>query len=181
MMVFVAAVPEELGELPGFSLGVGSVAAGIAMAERLAELRPERVVLVGTVGAFRADMPVGSVWAAEKLGWSDPLKSSKTGYVPLPPPEMWVDPLPIGLSGARVLTSLGVTTDAKIVADYGENWDLEHMEVGAVALACQRRGVPFGAILGVANRVGPGAHAEWRANRGMVESRVRAHAQSLIK
>jgi purine-nucleoside phosphorylase len=40
--------------------------------------------------------------------------------------------------------------------------DLENLEAFAVARAAAAAGVDFAAVLGVANRVGPAAHAEWR-------------------
>jgi len=37
-----------------------------------------------------------------------------------------------------------------------------------VFAACHAAGVPVAAVLGVANRVGPEAQAEWRANHARV-------------
>ena len=39
------------------------------------------------------------------------------------------------------------------------------MEAYGAALACQDAGVPFCVVLGVANQVGPEAHAQWKAHR----------------
>jgi purine-nucleoside phosphorylase len=41
---------------------------------------------------------------------------------------------------------------------------VEHLEVTGVFAACHAAGVPCGAALAVANRVGPEAHREWREN-----------------
>jgi futalosine hydrolase len=41
---------------------------------------------------------------------------------------------------------------------------LENLEAFAVARAAAAAGVPFAAVLGVANRVGPAGHREWRAH-----------------
>ena len=38
----------------------------------------------------------------------------------------------------------------------------ENLEVFAVARAAEARRIPFAAVLGIANRVGPTAHAEWQ-------------------
>jgi 3-methyl-2-oxobutanoate hydroxymethyltransferase len=45
--------------------------------------------------------------------------------------------------------------------------------VVADALACQEAGVPFLAVLGIANEVGPQAHAQWRAHRAEAEAAAR--------
>ena len=38
---------------------------------------------------------------------------------------------------------------------------VENLEAFGVARAAHRAGVPFGAVLGISNRVGPRAHEEW--------------------
>jgi purine-nucleoside phosphorylase len=48
----------------------------------------------------------------------------------------------------------------------------EHLEVTGVFAACHAAGVPVAAALAVANRVGPDAHAEWRANHARSSARL---------
>jgi nucleoside phosphorylase len=63
-----------------------------------------------------------------------------------------------------VACPLAITRSAtlarRIVAATGA--DLENLEAFAVARAADAAGVDFAAVLGVANRVGPTGHAEWR-------------------
>jgi purine-nucleoside phosphorylase len=44
----------------------------------------------------------------------------------------------------------------------------EHLELTGVFAAAHAAGVPVAGALAVANRVGPGAHAEWKANHRRV-------------
>jgi nucleoside phosphorylase len=44
------------------------------------------------------------------------------------------------------------------------NCDVENLEAFAVARAAATAGIPFIAILGISNTVGPMAHAEWKRN-----------------
>jgi len=64
------------------------------------------------------------------------------------PPAITVDP-----EGAALLATLAA---------------VEHLEVTGVFAACAAAGVPVAAALGVANRVGPQAHAEWKASHARV-------------
>jgi len=51
---------------------------------------------------------------------------------------------------------------------------LENLEAFAVARAAAAARLPFAAVLGVSNIVGPRAHAEWRANH-LAASRAACH------
>jgi len=42
--------------------------------------------------------------------------------------------------------------------------DVENLEAFAVARAAAAAGLPFAAILGISNNVGPSAHAAWKRN-----------------
>ncbi len=62
-------------------------------------------------------------------------------------------PLAITRTAALARTLAGATGAA-----------LENLEAFAVARAAAAANVPFAAVLGIANDVGPAAHAQWRAN-----------------
>ncbi len=182
MPLVVAAVAAELGELPGRALGVGPVRAAASMARLIVENAPDSVILVGSCGAYGA-VPVGAVRVASALGTGDAGAAVGRGYVPLPPPVLAADPALAGAvdaPGARVLTLAAITTDPAVAAVLGEDWDLEHMEAYSAAHACAAAGVPFVAVLGVANRVGPGAHDEWRRHRAAAEAAAQAAVLPLL-
>ncbi len=170
----VAAVPSELGDLPGSPLGVGPVAAAVAAASLLMSRPGAPLVLIGTAGSFAGGPPPGSVITTARLGFADPTATLGLGYVPLAPPPLHVEALP-GFPAFDVLTRLGVTTDAALAARLAAEgpWHVEHMEAYAVAWACHQAGVRFSALLGITNWVGPEAHLEWKERHVEVEEHVR--------
>lgn len=183
MIRVVAAVGEELGCMPGTVLGVGMIAAATSTARLLATDRPDGIVLIGTAGAFAGGPPVGSVVMARCIGLGCPATALGMGYVPRAPGPIDADSelcTLLNLPNARVLTNLAITTDTGLAARFAADWEVEHMEAYAVAYACADAGIPFAAVLGITNAVGPGAHAEWLRFRLAVSESVRAAIQPLV-
>ncbi len=191
-MLVLAAVDEELGDLPGIAAGIGPVAAAATAAAVLAERRPSAVVLIGTCGAYRSGPPIGTVVVADRVGLSFGVAAMGLGYVPASPPR-WPNsapPAPIacatdlvaGVVGPRlsVLTCGAVTTDPVLADRLSDGWACEHLEAFGVAFACQAAGVPFAAVLGVANVVGPDAHVEWLTHRETAQAATRAAIRPLL-
>lgn len=181
-MLYLAAIAEELGELGGASVGIGPVRAALGAARKLAEGPVQAIVLVGTAGAYPGGPAVGSVVVARRVGLSEGIAELGLGYVPLAPAPLVTDAAlraRTGLVEVDVLTVDAITTDVELAGRRGRVWQVEHMESWSVAAAAAAVGVPFVAILGITNRVGPGAHAEWLANRARVEADVRAVASRL--
>lgn len=179
----VAAVGDELGSLPGTALGVGLVAAGVAVGRFLAEARPEAVVLVGTAGAYPGGPKIGAVVAASELGLGSVAATLSLGYVPRAPGPLRADPglnERIRLPTARVLTALAITSSPELARQLGAGWEVEHMEAYAVAWACAEAGIPFAAVLGITNDVGPNAHAEWLRHRVALQRAAQASVSSLL-
>ncbi len=174
--LLLAAFPPELAGLDarpphGWRVactGVGAVAAAVATARLLAELAPERVLFVGTCGAYDARLAPGDlVSAAEAVAVSIEEREGRayrpevertrfpaTWALPFPPVVVAVPPaITVAEEGARLLAAVAAA---------------EHLELTGVLAACAAAGIPAGAALAVANRVGPGAHAEWKANHARV-------------
>lgn len=175
-MLVVAAVRDELGDLAGAALGVGPVVAAARMARVLAEERPSGVVMIGTAGAYPDGPEVGGAVQAGRLGLADGAAAMALGYTPLPPAPVRADHrlLPsLGLPVHDVLTTGAVSTDPVLTGRLGDGWAVEHLECFGAAWACHDAGVPFTAVLGIANRVGPGAHAEWLTWRGRAQDAAR--------
>lgn len=173
--LWVAATITELGRLRGVALGVGPLVAGVEMTRVIHALRPSAVVLVGTAGRYENAPPEGEVVQGRRLGWGHAAVPGGLGYVPAPPPALEADSRlrgRIGLPEADVLTVGAITTHREVARHFGESWQVEHMEAYGAALACAREGVPFACVLGIANVVGPDAHAEWVANHVRVERLV---------
>ena len=176
--LLLAAFPPELSGLdgappPGWrvaTIGIGAVAAAAATARLLAEERPARVLLVGTCGAYDARLAVGDLLLAaavlatsqdEVLGRAHRPELERTRWdatwtpaIALPAHAVAVPPaITTSAEGARALAALAAA---------------EHLEASGVFASCHAAGVPVAAALAVANRVGPGASAEWRANHARV-------------
>lgn len=183
MIRFVSAVAAERGALPGVDVGVGPLRAAVATARLLSQERPSAVIFLGTAGQLPGGPAVGSVIRAGRLGLGEAAAALGRGYVPMPLPvlQATAGPAPTEVHGeASVLTNAAITTDPALIEAYA-GWEVEHMETYGVALACAEAGVPFGAILGITNIVGPDAHAQWRANRDLLQVRVQAVARTLIR
>lgn len=175
---WLAAVREELGPLGGDAVGIGPVRAAAGAASVLYGRPAEAVVLVGTAGTY-ATAPgapgIGEVVVARSIGLSGGLAEVGLGYVPLAPAPLTTDPGLRGRLGLRevdVLTVEAITTDVALAAARGAVWQVEHMEAWSVAHVAALLGLPFVAVLGITNEVGPDAHVQWRQYRARVEAAV---------
>jgi nucleoside phosphorylase len=185
-MLVVAAVEEELGDLPGAVVGVGPVVAAASAAAHLARRAPAAVLLIGTAGAYPGGPAIGSVVASARLGLACGVDALGLGYTPRPPPVLAGDPDlldaldALGPVRCDVLTVSAISTDRELVRRLAEGWAVEHLEAYGVALACREAGVPFAAVLGISNDVGPDAHAQWLAHRDGAQRAARDVAARLL-
>jgi nucleoside phosphorylase len=164
--------------------GVGLPAAAVGATLHVVELAPRAVVLIGTCGAYlEAHLGIGDVVVAGPLRLVDP--ASLDGKTEFPEPMAVVaqahPPMTeaFAVSGARpvcVGTTLAITVDGAVAATIarGSGAEVEHLEAHGVSTACAARGVPFVAVLGVANFVGPSGRAEWRQHHRAAEAAAAA-------
>ena len=182
--LLLAAFPPELagaGEHPpaGWRVGctgVGAVTAAVATARLVAALTPARVLFVGTCGAYDQRLGVGAlVWASDALALSLDVLEGRAFR-----PELECIRWPATLSPAlpfpahTVAVPPGITRDPGGAARLAELAAVEHLELSGVFAACHAAGIPCGAVLAVANRVGPEAHREWRENHARVSAELMA-------
>jgi hypothetical protein len=133
------------------------------------------MLLVGTAGVYpgkRPDLPLGSAVVANAFVLLPEILSDKRTLVPksMPRRERSTPALATLLCGlarlplANVACPLAITTSDKaaIAARKLSGSVLENLEAFAVARAAATARVPFAAILGVANHVGPRGHGEWK-------------------
>jgi futalosine hydrolase len=161
------------------AVGVGPVDAGIGAVRAMARHRPERVIFVGTAGSYPgAPVGIGEAAVAGPMVAVSTAVLRRQAYIPEPqimrasaspalsealrggtrgrnrPPRVAVAcPVAITRSALLARQIAGATGAA-----------LENLEAFAVARAAAGAGVPFAAVLGVSNRVGPAGHREWRVN-----------------
>lgn len=182
-MLFMAAVREELGELDGEVVGIGPILAAARAAEILARRSPEAVVLLGTGGSYAQGPAIGEAIVASRVGMSYGVAAMGLGYVPRPPSPVDCDAQlieRIGLAAHAVQTVNAITTDSTLAERISDGWTVEHMEAFGVALACRNAGVPFTAVLGITNAVGPEAHTQWLTHRDAAQAAARDAVKHLI-
>jgi purine-nucleoside phosphorylase len=176
--LLLAAFPPELAGLdrappPGWDVactGVGAITAAATTARLLAERAFAGVLFVGTCGAYDGRLAPGDLLAAgEAIATSqDELegRSYRPEIEPVRWPATWALPLPahaVAVPPAITRTDEGAALLARVAP-------AEHLELTGVFAACAAAGVPAAAALAVANRCGPGANAEWRANHARVSA-----------
>jgi len=182
-MLLLAAVDEELGGLTGEIIGVGPVVAAARAAVAIERWTPSAVLLIGSAGAYPGGPAVGRAVAAARVGLGAGAAALGLAYVPRSPPPIHADPdllARLDLPRCDVLTVGAITTDLGLVAALGAGWQVEHMEAYGVAVACQDRGVPFLAVLGIANHVGPDAHTQWLLHRERAHEAVLEAVRPLL-
>jgi purine-nucleoside phosphorylase len=184
-MLLVAAAIEELGQLEGHTVGVGPVVAAATAAALLERLKPDAVILIGTGGAYPGGPKIGTAVVSRKLGLSYGVAAMGLGYVPRPPRPVDANlELLSRLDGVpryNVLTVGAVTTDNTLATRLSDGWEVEHLEAYSVALACHLAKIPFAAVLGITNRVGPDAHAQWLTNRDAAQEAAREVVRPLFE
>ena len=182
-MLLLAAVQEELGDFNGEVVGVGPIVAATRTATLLVERQPRHVVLIGTGGAYPNGPDIGSAIAASQVGMSYGVAAMGLGYIPRAPGyvECSEELLnQIDLPRHNVLTANAVTTDPVLAERLSDGWTVEHLEAFGVAWACQMAGVPFTAVLGIANKVGPDAHTEWLTHRDDAQKAAQKGIEQLV-
>ncbi|HVT09088.1 MAG TPA: phosphorylase [Polyangia bacterium] len=159
-------------------VGIGAVDAAAGAARAILQHRPRRVLFVGTAGVYpsgpaRDQLPIGDAAVAGTIVCVSTAALRGDGYLPEPQVVRAASAprLAAVLSSSAgpwptVACPLAITRSAalarRIATATGAS--LENLEAFAVARAAAAAGVEFAAVLGVANRVGPLAHEEWRAH-----------------
>ena len=160
-------------------VGIGAIDAAVGAAQAIAAARPERVIFVGTAGIYGQGKPARAALrtavVASELFCASSAVLRGDGYLPGPmvlrvETSRRLRPLLAACAGdgqgkdpLAVASPLAITRSAalgrRIAAATGAA--VENLETFAVARAAEAAGVEFGAVLGIANRVGPNGHEEW--------------------
>jgi nucleoside phosphorylase len=159
------------------SVGVGLVEAALGAGQILETLRPRTVILVGTAGVYPSSadrFPVGTAAVADAIALAPEILPGDDTYLPevMPRVERATAALAkairkaSGLPSARVANPLAISASRRAAACAARRsgCNLENLEAFALARAAASMGIPFAAVLGIANKVGPNAHAEWKKN-----------------
>jgi len=182
-VLVMAAAPEELGSIDGAVVGVGPVVAAATTARILEQRKPDRVVLIGTAGAYPGGPPIGAAIAARQVALSWGVAAMGLGYVPRAPKPIEADPTLLSRITAprhAVLTVGAITTDRTLARRIADGFTVEHLEAYGVAWACKQAGVPFLTVLGITNDVGPDAHIQWLTHRDAAQAAARQAISPLL-
>ena len=165
------------------SVGVGLVDAAAGAAAAIARVRPRAVLFVGTAGSYGAHPAIGQVAVARRIHLASTAVVRGQGYLPAPMPRTVMADGPLrrallragkpNATEAEIATTLAITKARRLGSALAaaHSVTVENLEVFAVARAAVRAGLPFAAVLGIANRVGPAAHREWlRHQAGATEA-----------
>lgn len=170
--LLLAAFPPELADLegnppPGWALactGVGAVSAAAATTEALAVHRPERVLFVGTCGAYDERLPLWECLSAREVVATSLDELEGRAYRPAIERTRWEPGWNLPLPACIVAVPPAITRSADGARRLAAVAEAEHLELSGVFEACRRAGVPAAAALVMVNAVGPAAHEEWKAH-----------------
>jgi len=158
------------------AVGVGLVEAAIGATAAIAQVKPDAVMFVGTAGIYpgrRPDLALAGVVAARCLVLSADGVAAGDAYLPSALPATQETSVALrriaaatGLLMADVACPLAIALRPATAGRGGRSslCDVENLEAFAVARAAMTAGVPFAAVLGISNVVGPSAHAAWKRN-----------------
>jgi nucleoside phosphorylase len=159
--------------------GVGAVPAAVETARLLAALSPARVLFVGTCGAYDGRLSPGAIVAASEAIATSVEEATAGAYRPAVERTRWPSTWPLPLPACAVAVPPAITSTEHGVHALAAIAPAEHLELTGVFAACAAAGVPVAAALGVANRVGPGAHEEWVRCNAQVSRAVVAALREL--
>jgi len=159
------------------NVGVGLVEAAVGASRLIAAHRPRTVLLIGTAGVYpghRRELAVGSAVAVAETVLLPTARPGGHAFLPALLPDR--QPSSTGLLGrlvrathlptAQVACPVAISASVRMAraAARRSGCALENLEAFAVARAAATAHVPFAAILGVSNVVGPDGHHEWKRN-----------------
>ncbi len=169
MKLLLAAFPPELGDLkedppPGWMVdttGVGAATAAAATACLLERKKPERVLFVGSCGAYDERLPIGTILAVSFVLATSVDEERGDSYRPSIEPVRWLSTWSLPFPPHPVVTPPAITRTEEGARLLGRMAPAEHLELNGVFAACNAAGVPVAAALIVVNEVGPDAHLQW--------------------
>ena len=170
--LLLAAFPPELAGLledppEGWvtgCVGVGAVPAAVGTARLIAAHSPSRVLFVGTCGAYDPCLQIGDCFAVTEVLATSLEELRDEAYRPGIERTLWKGHASLPFPTHVVANPPAITRSqegARLLASMAE---AEHLELSGVFEAAHAAGVSVGAILGVANRVGPVGHEEWQTH-----------------
>lgn len=154
------------------TLGVGLVSAASRISSIMEYLSVSRILFTGTCGILMPSLiSIGDIVRAKTIYSGDVESFNGENRIPdiMPttvPPARFITPRK-PVQDCDVLSPLSITHSkggANVLRKQFPDGIAENLECFAVAWNAAQRGIPFEAILGVSNTIGPAGHAEWTAH-----------------
>jgi purine-nucleoside phosphorylase len=187
--LLLAAFPPELAGLDaappsGWRValtGVGALGAAAVTARLLAGQRFARVLFVGTCGAYDERLSVGDQLSASVAIATSLDVLEGRAYQPQLEVKRWDSSWVLPFPAHPVAVPPGITSTVEGARRLALLAAAEHLELTGVFAAAAAAGVPAAGALAVANRVGPDAHAEWKANHERVSRALIAALEPVLR
>ena len=167
----LGARPIEGGwRIPGLvlaPLGIGALNAALGLGRWLSEVN--EVVFAGSAGILPgAGFRIGQVVEASQVLLADGAAALGLAHSPLMdrPLTLEAGPRRFGCPQAKVVNTGSVTQDLGLALALAQSSgaELETLELYGLALAAQQAGLPWSALLGLTNEVGPLGQGQWQEN-----------------
>jgi len=176
MDLLLAAFPPELGDLldspplgwAAACTGLGALTAAVTVTRLLADLRPERVLFLGTCGAYDNRLTLGARISASEAIAISASELRGAAFRPQAERTRWSSTWALPFPQHPVAVPPAITSDPEEARLLAQLAPAEHLELTGVFAACHAAQTPVAAALTVANLVGPNAHTEWKANHARV-------------
>jgi len=184
-------------EIPGFrefsrggwqthALGVGQFESLAELSRLLAAQTTEGIVLVGTCGSLLRE-EIFQVFQCRHFAFPSVADEELPEFMPRTAETIPAIRFP-DFREATVLQNHGISLSAEkfsqnagyIPAGFPRPL-LENMEAASLALYCQKRKIPFTALLCVTNQIGPDGRREWKENFGKAGELLKAALQPHIR
>jgi len=174
--LLLAAFPPELGDLAEHPpegwitgcVGISAVSAAVGTARLIAEHSPSKILFIGTCGAYDPNLHIGDCLAVSEVLATSMEELWEQAYRPTQERTLWKGELPLPFPFRVVATPPAITCSHKGAQALATMADAEHLELSGVFEAARQAGLPVGAVLTVANRVGPEGHGEWERHHERV-------------
>lgn len=155
-------------------VGIGLVKAAIGTTNAINLFRPQGVLLIGTAGLYsphKERFSLGSAALVRRVSLVFDLSNDQQAFLPKRMQKTCTLPHRFSstfLHAAKiphldVACPVGITRHAKAAKNVAKAFcaDLENLETYAALQAARVASLPFVAILGLANEVGPQGHRQW--------------------
>ena len=155
--------------------GIGMVEAAATTAKLIHSCHPAEVLFIGSAGSVNREVPLLSLFGAERVSLADSQLLNNEAYLPetaktsFPAQEKLLRSI-LSLSQhplrGSVYTPAGISRGEDLGTLYSAklNAYFENLELFGVAAACAIHDVPWGCLSCVTNYIGKDAHAEWQEN-----------------